>query len=91
MLLFSRRDIESWVLGEESGGVKREPSGDHRLDREILGTGNMVQAEAVPDHDIRIDQRPVRGSPGRQPVAAAALVGIAAGRVNLVGMIGRNP
>ena len=55
------------------------------------GRGNVVQAEAVPDHDVGIDQRPVRGRPGRQAVAAAALVGIAAGRVDLVGMIGRDP
>ena len=86
-----RWNIESWILVEEAGGVKRKTGRDHRLDREILGAGNMVQAKAVPDDDIGIDQRTICGSPGGQPVAASALVGITASRVNLVGMIGRYP
>src|SRR6478752_5487970 len=86
-----RRNIESWVFVQEASRVKRKTGRDHRLDREILGAGNMVQAKAVPDHDILIDQRPIRGSPGWQSVSASALVGITAGCVNLVGMIGRNP
>ena len=36
-------------------------------------------------------KRTIRGTPGRQPVAATALVGIAAGGENLFGMVGRNP
>ena len=52
-----RRNIESWILVEEARGVKRKTGRDHGLDREILGAGNMVQAKAVPDHDIGIDQR----------------------------------
>ena len=86
-----RRNIESWILVKEAGGVKRKTGRDNGLDREILGAGNMVQAKAVPDHNIRIDQRPIRSRPGRQPVATSALVGLIAGRENLVGMIGRNP
>ena len=49
-------NIESRIFREESGGMKGEPGGDHGLDREILGARNMVQPEAVPDHDIGIDQ-----------------------------------
>ena len=87
----SRRNIESRILGEEARRMKGEARRDNGLNRKILGARNVVQTKAVPDHDVRIDQRPIGSSPRGQTVPTATLVGVAAGGINLVGMIGGDP
>ena len=64
-LALRRGHIECRVLGEEACGVQGETRGGHRLHRKILRTWDVVKAEAVPEHDIRIDQLAISRSPGR--------------------------
>ena len=51
----------------------------------------MVEAHGVPEHDIGVAQRALRGDPLRHPLARLALRRILAARVALGGVVGGDP
>ena len=50
-----------------------------------------MHAEGVPRHDVGVVDGTIGRGPGRKAVAAVALGGVVAGRVELVGLVRREP
>src|SRR5439155_8845015 len=59
-------------------------------DGPVLGTGHVVDPEAVPDDDVGVLHGPVGGRVGGQTASAFAQVGVPGG-ASLVGREGRDP
>ena len=77
-------DIERWIAVKEADRL--EPEGDrvHGHDRPLLGPGDVVNPEDVPEHDVGVVDYAVLGCPGRQPAILAALDDELAARPALV-------
>ena len=67
MAVHRRRDVQRRILVEEA--ERLEPEGDRvcRHDRPVLGPGDVVDAEDVPQHDIGVSQRRIVADPVADP------------------------
>ena len=86
-----RRHVERRVPVEETERLEPERDRVHRHDRPVLGPGDVMQAEDVPEHDIGVDQRLVVGDPLGQPVIGQALGRIRSARPLLVVVVAGDP
>src|ERR1043166_221018 len=86
-----RGDVEGRVAVEESGRLEREPRVGDGRDRPIFGADDVMDAEAVPEHDVRVHQSTIRLHPRRQPGAARMLVGVVAGGMALARLVACDP
>src|SRR5690242_15930469 len=88
---WARCDVERGIAVEEPGRLKRESGPVGRHDRPVLGPGDVVSAQGVPQHDVGVLDRAVSFGPGRQPGAARVLVGVVACREALIRLVRGNP
>ena len=77
------RDVEGGVGGEEVDGLERDPDDLAGHDGEVLGAGDVLQAELEPEDDVGVDDGVAAGGPGADPGPAARLVRVAAAGVEL--------
>ena len=68
------REVAARVAVEEAERLQCEPGVLARHHRPVLRPAEVGRANGVPQHDVLIDDRPVRGGPLRQPGAARVLV-----------------
>src|ERR1043166_800744 len=86
-----RGDVEGRVAVEESGRLEREPRVGDGRDRPIFGADDVMDAEAVPEHDVRVHQSTIRLHPRRQTGAAGMLIRVVARGVTLACLVARDP
>src|SRR5687768_17983370 len=65
-----RRHVEGRVAVEESDRLEREPRVGDGRHRPVFGADDVMDAEAVPEHDVRVHQSAIGLHPRRQPRAA---------------------
>ena len=87
----SRWYVQRGVAIEEALRLQMETNRLYRHNRPILGTHDMVRAEGVPDHQVRLFQRPILLDVGRKLVAPLLLVRVVSSRVALRRVVGRHP
>ena len=88
---WGRGDVQGGVAVEESNWLEPERDNVNRHYRPFLGTGDVVDAERVPEHHIGVFDGPVCGGPFRQPHAGAALIDEFSRRPTFIRIVRRHP
>src|SRR5579859_853454 len=86
-----RGQIDHRVLIEEAGRRQGKPAHYAGLYGMILRPRQMMDPEAMPEHNIRVFDRPVFGSPGRQTIVSRRLIHKLACRIALRRSVRRHP
>src|ERR1035437_6791455 len=83
--------IHRRIATEESPGDYLKAGRVDGHDGPVFRAWIVGNAHGVPHYDFLVVEGAVGGSPARQAIAAAALVGVVAARVDFAGLIGSDP
>lgn len=89
-LLSAGRDVEGGVPLEEVDGLEGHPDGLAGHDGEVLGAGDVLEAELEPEDNVRVDDVVAAVGPRAHARAAARLVGVLAAGVELAVAVARD-
>src|ERR1700733_5114079 len=85
------RQIDHGILIEKARRRQSKPADHTGLHRMILGPWQVMHAEAVPQDYIRVLNRPILLSPGRQAIISGRLVHELPSRIPLTRLIRSHP